>query len=267
MEPSPAKFSLDEDRQKKVVGKKAFLKMLSEKVKQPVVVHSLITSTLLATSLGVATILNSYAEGVGFQWTKDLKSAELVVQKEMDITQLKQNIKNVEKNTKEQRIREQLQEIRQRAKSHINVMIYFYARYFVAVSLGTVSSLITGVCLFFISKGGWNQANRYVVNVFIFTSGSTIFFSSMPIIFKLEKNIADNKFLYLNYVALENEVLSYFATNEDLNSKKIDSSFFIHYLDQQLAKTNQLAVGFDSTQIPKYQDIYKDVQNLFLHRV
>ncbi|MBD1921949.1 hypothetical protein H6F77_12720 [Microcoleus sp. FACHB-831] len=228
-----------------------------------ILTHGLLTGVLLLALFSSTIALNKYGEIVGYRWLKDLKHVNPAASPKLKVKESQFIEAKTLKGTdaEKQRIREQLQELRVRATTHVSIMMYFYSRFFTSISIASCSSVIAGVSLFFISKGGWDSANRYVVNIFIVASGSAVYFGTMPVMYRQEQNVADNKSLYLQYVALENEALSYLATGENINNKQLELKRFIHYLDGQLAKTNQLAVGFDATQIPKYQEVYNNSQN------
>lgn len=56
----------------------------------------------------------------------------------------------------------------------------------------------------------------------------------------------------MNYLALEDEMLSYIATVENIKQERVGIDAFIHYLDEQLTKLNKIAIGFDYTKVPNY---------------
>jgi hypothetical protein len=115
--------------------------------------------------------------------------------------------------------------------------------------------------LFFISKKGWKDADDRLIALFIVISAAAACFGAMPTMFRQEDNIAENKSLYLQYRALENEQISFFSTNEDLSTGDetrqrnkdiiLVSKDFIHKVDQQLNRLNSFAVGFDASKVPK----------------
>jgi SPX domain protein involved in polyphosphate accumulation len=91
-------------------------------------------------------------------------------------------------------------------------------------------------------------------------SGHAAFYGAFPRIFRQEQNIAENKKLYTRYIALANELESYFTTNEGIDGKKRTESEFVHYIDQQLAKFHNFAIGFDSSKVPNYKDTYEGLK-------
>jgi hypothetical protein len=165
-----------------------------------------------------------------------------------------------------QRILEQLQKIQSRQKVTINVVKFFYIEYYIAISMASVSAVIAAICLLLISKVGWEKAKNPTVNIFIVSSAIFILFSTFIVMFKQESNITENKKLYLAYAALEDRIISYLVTNEFLVNKGSSESQkitkptqVIQSIDSELATLNNIAIGFDSTKIPNYQELYKTI--------
>jgi hypothetical protein len=76
----------------------------------------------------------------------------------------------------------------------------------------SVAGAIAAVSLVLISQKGWKDANEYIITVFFVMTTATVFFGAFPGLFRHEETIAENKRLYLKYVALEDEILTYAAT-------------------------------------------------------
>lgn len=180
-------------------------------------------------------------------------------------------LKNYSNNLKateieKQRLLEQISKIQAREKVHINVVKFFYIEYYISISMASVSAVIAAICLLLISKVGWDKAKNPTVNIFIVSSTVVILFSTFILMFKQEDNITDNKKLYLAYAALEDRVISYLVTNEFLVNKGSSEpqritkpAEVIQSIDSELATLNNIAIGFDSTKIPNYQDLYKSI--------
>lgn len=165
-----------------------------------------------------------------------------------------------------QRLLEQISKIQAREKVHINVVKFFYIEYYISISMASVSAVIAAICLLLISKVGWDKAKNPTVNIFIVSSTVVILFSTFILMFKQEDNITDNKKLYLAYAALEDRVISYLVTDEFLVNKGSSEpqritkpAEVIQSIDSELATLNNIAIGFDSTKIPNYQDLYKSI--------
>jgi hypothetical protein len=154
------------------------------------------------------------------------------------------------------RLLQQVRMIRGRAYHHFAVMKYFYAQYYMAISIVMVSGVIAALALLFITKNGWDSANQYVKTVFITAAALTAYFGTFPQVFQQSQNIADNKKLYIQYVALHDEVMSYLPLQQGIDGKPKTVSEFIHYLDKQLVQLNTFAIGFDDTKVPNYKGAF-----------
>jgi len=150
----------------------------------------------------------------------------------------------------QERLIEQLEELRKREDFHAEVMVFFYARYYMAIIMFPLLGALSAIMLFFISKRGWAAANDRLIAVFIVASAAAIYFGAIPAVFKLEDNIGDNKNLLLQYKGLDNELVSFLITLEDVTGKISNPNTFIHHVDDQMAKLNSLAVGFDYSKVP-----------------
>ena len=91
-------------------------------------------------------------------------------------------------------------------------MLYFYKQYFISISLSSTLDLIAGICVFFVSKVGWEKSNNAVINIFFITAGAAILYQKLPELFQQGINLTSNKNLYLQYLDLRNKTLSYIAT-------------------------------------------------------
>jgi len=155
--------------------------------------------------------------------------------------------------SEKERLLEQIRTIRARARHHFSVMKFFYSRYYMAISIVLVLGLIAAIALFFITKNGWNEAKSYLKTVFITATALTTYLGAFPRVFQQSQNIADNKKLYLQYIALHDEVMSYFSLQQNLNGEEKKPAEFIHYIDKQLINLNRFAIGFDDTKVPNHK--------------
>ncbi len=110
------------------------------------------------------------------------------------------------------RLEELRKETRGRARFHLQTMVFLFANYYTAVMMFSITGALATISLVLISKKGWNEANEYIVTVFFVMTASTVFFGALPSLFRQDETIAQNKQLYLKYVALEDEILTYAAT-------------------------------------------------------
>jgi hypothetical protein len=208
----------------------------------------------------VATIVNwitiLYAEMVSKSWMAPLKlaakdngaSVELGVSNELQNQPKELN-----------RIKEQLEEVRSRAKSHLHVMKFFFTRYYAAIVLISIAGAGAAATLVSITQKGWSNSNEFTINIFFVTTAIAIFYRAVPASFQQQKNITDNKALFLKYWALENEIRSFVVTGQTMNkstdSEKPIIKDFISYVDQHLAQDN-VALGFDEKSAPDYRNAF-----------
>ena len=240
-----------------IILKKNFSGFDVKRLFNPISTHILLTGLLLLATLISAILLNIQGHHIAKQWSKGLKNSagENLDTVQTDIPEVYiDNFKGTQ--AEKERIIEQLQETKQRSKTHLEITIYFYVRYYTCISIASFAGIVAGSCWLWLSDRGLDDANQYMINLFIVSAGIAILFGGLPLAFKPDKNIADNKALYLRYIALEQEIISYLATQENINSQAQDFKDFIHYIDRQLATLNQIPIGFDSTKIPKVQEIY-----------
>lgn len=160
------------------------------------------------------------------------------------------------------RLKTQLIKIRMKANQHLTIMKDFYANYFSSILMFSIAGAISAICLVLISKKGWDVVDEHVITTFLVMSAVTAYYGSMPSSFQQQQNITDNKVLYLKFVSLENEVLSYPVTGDYMKTvppkegstkpfPTVSVREFINYIDQQLAQDN-IAIGFDSSKAPNY---------------
>jgi len=216
--------------------------------------HCLITGATLVLILSTFLMLRGFAHAKATEWLKAPEIKQEVVVAKQGTTQL---------TPVEIRLQGQLTEIESRIERHTAVMIYFYQQYFISLSMASGLGLIAALCLFFISRDGWQKANNALINVFMVTSSTALLYNQLPHLFKQDINLAANQKLYLDYIALQNKVLSYQATGgtTDINPDRPDEfiadvnpSLFIHEIDKNLAQLNQIPIEFDATQIIRIPD-------------
>jgi|GEM_PF-2270221 hypothetical protein len=147
------------------------------------------------------------------------------------------------------RLKAQLEIIRDRGKHHGNVMAYFYVNYFVAIVMVMTAGLLVALTLFFIAQQGWTGTNSYVRTVFMVASAYMAFYGLFSPVFQEQKNIADNKELFLRYKSLENEVESYPITLLTLKGDPKTPKEFINHVDDELDRLGNIALGFDISKV------------------
>jgi hypothetical protein len=148
------------------------------------------------------------------------------------------------------RLLEQLKQIEILSEKHAKIMIFFYKQYYISLSMMVSCTAIAVLSLFFISKSGWEKANNAIINVFIVASGVLIFYGNISLAFQQKDNLEASQAIYLNYLALRNEFLSYLATGQTVSANKLAPSDFIHYIDKQMQTVSFIRLGFDPKAIP-----------------
>lgn len=148
------------------------------------------------------------------------------------------------------RLRRQLDITRRRQVFHQNITVFFYARYYMALTIASVAGLLAAAMLVLITRIGWERAHPVLKATFMAAAGVTAFFAAFPGMFRQNENIAENAALYAAYSNLENEILSYLATQEDFEGKALPPAAFVHTVDRRLVDLNKIAIGFDATKLP-----------------
>jgi hypothetical protein len=214
--------------------------------------HILITS-----SLGISIfILWSF-----LNWFAGNKAKEWLVQPTISLKPIFTENSQAKPAVKE-RLNQQFDEIQSRIKSHSDVMIYFYKQSYICGSMSLALAITSGLCIFFISRDGWEKANNGLINAFLVTTSAAFVYNQIPVIFKQENNITGNRTLYLEYVALRNEFLSYAATDGTIGGDTkdpklfapVNTNQFVHQIDRRLAELNQIAIDFDLSRVADVPD-------------
>ncbi|WP_414589986.1 hypothetical protein [Scytonema sp. PCC 10023] len=251
----------------------------------------LILSALLAIAfllLGYTTLhlLHTFAEKAANEWTKYLKYSDLnnenISIKNLNEANFQKYIDTLPNTTKEEqwKLKQQLKDIENRAKTHLGVVKAFYVYNYQSIAIATFSSVIVAISLFFISKKGWDNNsnnNKPLFTLFFLSLITAILTGVSPSIFRHESNINDNRRAYLAYIALDDRLRSYIATKQfaiinsaTLNgdSSKTQTSKItkitnikdvIHHVDGELASLNNIYIGFDEKKIPNYTQVLKKI--------
>jgi hypothetical protein len=168
--------------------------------------------------------------------------------------------------SQKRRLLEQIEETHKRAMIHLAVTRFFYVENFSAISLTTIAAIIAAVALLFITRKGWDRVHRIIVYIFIVSTGTATLCSVFVVAFKYDSNITENKQLYIAYTALEERINSYFATgqfvikgNPEQQKTLKESVEVIQQIDSELATLHNIAIGFDLTKLPNYQELYNGI--------
>jgi hypothetical protein len=265
-QPSPAKEEPQEPPKGQPAGQPAAQKLTENHVARRIAKHCLLAAILIGLTIGCSELFSSIAQRHATGWKANLKPDEQLA--------LKFGPDSPANQAEQARLQEQVERIRKRIKLHLDVMEFFYIRYYMVILTFAIAGALAAITLVLVSKRGWEQTNEYILTAFFVMTACAVFFGAFPGMFQQEQNIKENKALYLKYEALENEVLSFAATYEPLlRETKADALAnklpqqaktaipervrkFIHYIDEQLAQGN-IAIGFDYSQIPTYKNAFE----------
>ena len=155
------------------------------------------------------------------------------------------------------RLLAQLADVDERITIHRNLTIFFYKQYYAVLALSSTAGVMASLCLFFISKSGWDRINNAIINLFFSASGITLFCVNLTFVFQYGSNLQGNQDLLLSYIALRNEIASYCATGGDLLGNYQEPANYIHYIDVRMQSLNQIRLGFDASRILDMEDTLK----------
>lgn len=147
------------------------------------------------------------------------------------------------------RLAGQAVQVRNLVRHHGKVMALFYEAYYQALSVILLMGVIAAMALFGIAQDGWTSTNPYVKTVFVVATAGVAFFGLWPAVFEQEKNISDNKALFLEYERLGNEIASYPVTRSNVKNESTEPNVFINYVDSEMSRLGNIAIGFDYTKI------------------
>ena len=150
------------------------------------------------------------------------------------------------------RLRGQYQEIRTRMNHHLSVLKMFYVTFYTTILMSGGLAAIAAIMLLFIAMDGWKSSNPYARNLFLIATVSATFCAAFPSLFQQQRNIDENTRLYLEYVALTNEMCTYTTTGGASDETNIERKDFIRNVDRQLKALNKIAVGFDVSKVPDF---------------
>jgi hypothetical protein len=159
------------------------------------------------------------------------------------------------------RLRGQYQEIRARMEHHLSVLKLFYVTSYTTILMTGILAAVAAIMLLFITIDGWKGSNQYARNVFLVATVSATFCAAFPSLFQQQRNIDENKRLYLAYVALTNEMCTYSTTGDAGEDPLPEPRLFIRSVDQQLKALNTIAVGFDASKLPDFSSALEKATN------
>lgn len=156
-----------------------------------------------------------------------------------------------------ERLKQQWLAIRGRAAHHFTAMVDFSKWYYMSIGTFSLSALVAAIALFFLTSEGWSAGlrNYDLLAVFVVMTGAATFYRSVIAFYRHAENIADNKQLYKNYVALENEVRSFAATGAVAAGGPKTTDDFVAHVDKKMAEFHNIAIGFDASKVPTYDGL------------
>lgn len=163
---------------------------------------------------------------------------------------------------KKERLVTQLGQVKKWAYHHKNVFTFLYGRYLMSIYMIMFSGLIAGLALIFVSKQGWENTNRYILNIFMIFSAAALYYTQFPVVFQQQENITGNQSAYMKYLALERDIKSYIVTgktriylpeSEEIKVKQLSLNDFILRVDTRMERLNKFYMGFDPTRISDYK--------------
>lgn len=141
---------------------------------------------------------------------------------------------------------------------HSDVFSYCSLRSFVTTKIIAAASIITTLCLFFISRVGWERANNSVINIFMIASTIIAFYGTISVSLNYEENAKANRQLFTSYSNLGRETLRFLSTQKSRDGQAMTASDFITYLDIKLEELSEVALEFNTDQIRRSQaEVYQ----------
>ncbi|MDJ0678771.1 MAG: hypothetical protein QNJ18_02765 [Xenococcaceae cyanobacterium MO_167.B52] len=232
--------------------------------------HTLLAIVSIVTIVGTFVLLNLYAIHLSKKWLDGIRDQN-PSKFSVETTEIPNNIhKSIKDNPYcEERLKNQLSEIQIRIVRHKEFMLYFYRQHFLSIYMTSGLALIAGICLIFIAEVGIGNANPALINIFITTASAGLLYQRLPAMFQQELNREANRSLFLKYSDLGNIILSYLATGTIRNntpitnqsfSSQLNANKFVHFIDQELARFNQLPIEKEISETIKSFGIFlKDI--------
>lgn len=152
------------------------------------------------------------------------------------------------------------------AAHHGAVMQFFFVRYYAGTIVSLVLAIIAGVTLTLMSRKGWGDANRYIINIFLTSSSVLIFYAAFPSVFEQRNNIETNRNQYIEYVKLNSSIRTYIATRTEIgrteasSAKQIDTVGLVTFVRNTQDVVNELhniSIGINHSNIPDVAEMLK----------
>jgi hypothetical protein len=160
------------------------------------------------------------------------------------------------------RLLQQLAQIRGRLSFHREVTLFFYSRYYMALTAALIAGLLSGAMLATILRVGWQNAGSPVKITLLIAAGATAYFAAFPGLFRQQENISENAALYLAYSNLENDIHTYLATGMNAEGEPVTLPALVHHVNGRMAALNSIPIGFDATKLPVAREAFREVAEM-----
>lgn len=137
---------------------------------------------------------------------------------------------------------------------HADVLSYCYIRMIVTITLVTMSALLASLCLFFISREGWEKASNILINIFFICAGIVVVYGGLAVGLNYEENIKENQKMYAAYNNLQNETLRFLATGLLRDGESATASQYILYLDTKMEELSAVALDLNAKDVLRYRE-------------
>lgn len=235
--------------------------------------HILLTSTLITIVIGGHFITYSLMRSWQDDWlTCDIEKVPFFIEAKIDkkpkSRQQPEPIQVISSSLtpEKRRLNQQLQSIQELTTKNCNIMAFFYKEYFISLSISNISAILTIVCIFFLSKEGWEKSNNALINLSVTAFVVTTFYIHLTQVFQQDQNLRNSQDLYANYSALLNDFTSSLVLIQPTaassgSSKSIANtskpsaySVLIRDTDKTLNKLGYIHLGFDPHPIIEIQN-------------
>lgn len=232
--------------QKPYILRIPFLRWFKEKLYiqlSPVYLHLFLSIFLLVLTGGCINISLRYEENLVNSWTNKL---EQEIRSTTEIPRKKEFDNQI---TEKSRLKTQLEIITNRCIMYFTIAKTYYRWLFATIISCSLATVIASVCLFYISKEGWEKANNYVINIFVVFSSIAIFGSSLTLIFQYENNAKSNLIILSNYMNLKNKIITELTTSTNSEGKTINLKTIVHETNSQLVDYNNFNIALETKNI------------------
>ena len=86
--------------------------------------------------------------------------------------------------SEQSRLNQQFEIIQDLNVKNCKIMAFFYKQYFICLSIGGTAALVAFLCIFFLSKEGWEKSNSALINLTITSFGVTTFYLNVTQVFQ-----------------------------------------------------------------------------------